>query len=336
MRILVAEDDSTNAFLLRKTLEGDDHEVTVAADGLEALRALGESRFDALVTDWMMPELDGMGLIARVRAEFDEPPAILVVTALTSDEARRHALEVGADDYLSKPFDPQRMLTRVRQCIRRNQSPPPAPPDLLEESIDPVLGETVGVGLAASTGGPESYRALVSGLDPSLSVAWFAVQHGPEWMVETLVDALRDRSRLAVRLARDGETIRPHRLYVCPGDHHMRVDEAGSTLRVDQGPPVNHARPSADPLFQSLARAYGERAMGVVLSGMGRDAVAGARAIRQAGGRILVQDPDEAVAAGMPRTIARLGLADEILPLRRIAPRLSSAASRRLPDPVSS
>lgn len=321
MKILIAEDDATSALLLTKTLESDGYDVVSTGDGVQALAALRTQEFDAVLTDWMMPHMDGISLVRRVRAEFENPPPVLVITALNQGDARSHALDAGADDYLAKPYQPREILRRLSDCIRRaNQPMPAAAASTPARVVGPRrLPSHVAVGVASSTGGPEALREFVSSLDPDARTAYLLVQHGPEWMLETFTQRLQGLTDVDVVLATDGATVEPGKMYVCPGDRHMVVTGPTPTIRLNDDPPENFVRPAADPLFRSLASVYGRRAVGVVLTGMGRDGSLGAQQLHAAGGRVVAQDPMTAVVASMPRSAIGLGIVDEIVALKDMA-----------------
>ena len=318
MKILIAEDDPTSAMLLERTLESDGYKVVATLDGAQALAAIRRETFDALITDWMMPNMDGISLVRRVRAEFDVPPPILVVTALSSADAKLHALDAGADDYLAKPYQPHEILRRLRSCIDRARQP--APGATIDAS---TLGMTaarpadhVGVAIAASTGGPEALRMVVPELTPGAGAAYFLVLHGPAWMLETFAERLVGLSKLNVCLAEDHAPIALDTLYVCPGEVHLVVE--GNELRLSHEPAENFVRPAADPLFRSVAASYGRNAIAVVMTGMGRDGSLGAQYVHHAGGHVLVQDPTTATAASMPRTTLGMGCVDKIFRLEEL------------------
>ena len=311
MKILIAEDDPTSALLLRKTLESEGYDVVVTTDGVEALEAVRRQEFAAILTDWMMPNMDGISLVRRVRAELESPPPLLVVTALSSNDARNHALEAGADDYLAKPYEPREILRRLSNCIDRARQP--APEKAVAASPgqpDGFTADHVGVAIAASTGGPEALRSVLPSLAPGPEASFFLVLHGPGWMLETFAERAQALTSLDVRIAADRETVETGKVYISPGDVHLQVD--GPILRLVNDPPENFVRPAADPLFRSIARTYGRRGVAVVMTGMGRDGSLGAQFVHHAGGRVLVQDPVTAVAASMPRTTVGMGIVDHI------------------------
>lgn len=318
MKILIAEDDPTSAMLLKRTLESDGFTVVATTDGTQALDAIRREVFDALITDWMMPNMDGISLVRRVRAELESPPPILVVTALSSDDAKTHALHAGADDYLAKPYQPREILRRLRNCIERAKQPAPGrrfdPSAVKKVSARP--NDHVGVAIGASTGGPEALRLVVPALRPDLRAAYFLVLHGPIWMLETFTERLMEISELDVCLAEDQQPIQVGKLYVCPGEVHLVVD--GAKMRLSNEPAENFVRPAVDPLFRSLAASYGKHSLAVVMTGMGRDGSLGAQHVYHAGGRVLVQDPTTAVAASMPRTTLGMGCVHQILRLEEL------------------
>lgn len=318
MKILIAEDDPTSAKLLARTLESDGYTVVVTVDGALALEAMRHRTFEALITDWMMPNMDGISLVRRVRAELDAPPPILVVTALSSADAKSHALDAGADDYLAKPYEPREILRRLRNCIDRARQPVPRvdfdPKSLEQAPLRPA--EHVGVAIAASTGGPEALRTVIPALQPGVRAAYFLVLHGPAWMLETFSERLLGISKLKVRMAADHTVIETDTVYVCPGEVHLKVE--GFELRLSHEPAENFVRPAADPLFRSVAANYGRNGVAVVMTGMGRDGSLGAQHVHHAGGRVLVQDPTTAIAASMPRTTLGMGCVDQIFRLEEL------------------
>ena len=339
MRILIAEDDPTSALLLTKALQADGYEVQSTADGVQALTALRSHKFDAIITDWMMPNMDGISLIRRIRTEFDAPPPILMLTALSSDDARRHALDAGADDYLAKPYVPQRILQRLRDCIGRAKQPAPRVTSTKTVAVTrpQALPNHVGVGIGASTGGPEALRELLPKLEVSHDVAYFLVLHGPDWMLETFCDRASELTKLRMVLATDGERVEPGTVYLCPGDRHLKISPHGPSLLLTNEPPENFVRPAVDPLFRSMAAVYGPKTVAVVLTGMGRDASLGAQQVRAVGGRVLAQDPVTAVAASMPRTAISLGVVDGIAKIGDMGAeiaRVAGAVSGRVPADV--
>jgi two-component system chemotaxis response regulator CheB len=189
-------------------------------------------------------------------------------------------------------------------------------------------GFEVGV-VGASAGGVEALLTLVRELPEDFAAALFVVLHVPPTGTSVLPRILTRAGRLDAAHAVDGEAIEPGRIYVAPPDCHLLIDPGA--LRVSRGPRENGHRPAIDPLFRTAARAYGTAVAAIVLSGTMDDGAAGLKAVQEAGGITLVQDPSEALYPGMPRNAIELTKPDHVLPVRELARTLGELA--RLPTP---
>jgi len=168
--------------------------------------------------------------------------------------------------------------------------------------------------MAASTGGPAALLALVPRLSADFAAAVLIVQHMPAPYTSAFADELAGRCAVKVREAVHGEWIERGVVYVCPGSHHLTLAPAGRIV-LHASPTRDSECPSADLAMMSMARRVGARSIGVILTGMGRDGAAGARAIRRAGGLIIAQDEATSVVFGMPRAAAEAGVVNAVLPL---------------------
>ncbi len=177
------------------------------------------------------------------------------------------------------------------------------------------------VAIGISTGGPNALPVLLSALPADFPVPIVIVQHMPPVFTQRLAERLNAKCAIEVVEAAAGEPLRPGRVSLAPGDFHLVVATVGSGVRfeLNQGPQENSCRPSVDPLFRSIAIAYGARALGVVMTGMGRDGLQGCEALRAMGGHIITQDEATSVVWGMPGSVVRAGLADAVLPLEGLA-----------------
>ena len=180
----------------------------------------------------------------------------------------------------------------------------------------------LGLAIGASTGGPKALLTLVAGLTLPVPAFIFLVQHIHPKFTRILGRRLGDVSSVPILEAEDGAVIQPGRLYLAPGGRHLTVERVGAAAyrtRLTEDPARHGVRPSVDTLFTSVAEAFGPRAVGVVLTGMGRDGLAGARAIKARGGVVLAESAETAVVYGMPRALAEAAVADRMVPIDEMA-----------------
>jgi two-component system chemotaxis response regulator CheB len=350
IRVLVV-DDSVVARRSIADLIGREPELEVvgtAASGKLAIGKLRQHAIDVVTLDVEMPDEDGLQTLDAIRREWPRLP-VLMCSGLTERGAAAtlDALSRGASDYVAKPSSVERgslalaffttELTGKLKTLGRQVRPVerivrPAPLGLLQRSPAPspeVRAEVVAIGV--STGGPNALAAMIPLLPPRLAAPVLIVQHMPPIFTRMLAERLAGLAGRPAREARDGELLEDGVVYLAPGDYHMRVtrDLGRRALHLDQRPPENSCRPAVDPLFESVAEHYGPAALGVVLTGMGKDGLRGCERIRAAGGRVLAQDEASSVVWGMPGYVTTAGLADEVLSLSEIA----GAISRRVRGP---
>lgn len=323
MKVLIADDNPTIRLILRKILKTRGYTIAEARDGAEAVKTLQTDHFDALLTDWMMPNVDGVELIAWVRIHITPAPFIMMITALAIEQAQERALSAGADAYVTKPFNTGDVLRQMDEGLLLHRQGRKTG-SILARGTSPHRPSFTGVGIAASTGGPSTLLKFFSGVSMTDSAAFFVVLHGPGWLMPSFVQRLQAVTPLTVVLAENRMNSLPGKIFVAPGDVHMVVDPATLDIVLVDDPPENYCRPSADPLFRSIARAFGSRSIGAVFTGMGRDGSIGAGYIGAAGGLVLAQDPSTAVMGSMPRSIIELGVARIVLPVEQIAETLNA------------
>lgn len=306
MKILIAEDEATSAFLLNIVVQSAGHQARVTTTGKEAYKAFLSEDFDAVITDWMMPELDGIELVKKIRAHARPTPLIIMVSALSDPADRQRALLAGVDGYVDKPIAKKALVELLESCFKQRSIPLP-----IRKKVTFTKNRTpapaVAVGIAASTGGPPVLAELVSKLPTDMGATFFITQHGPDWTLKALVDSLQFNTAMPVHLAKHGMKLSPNAIYLAPGSHHLMITKS-FVVRLSEQETCVGLIPAADPMFSSIAEAYGEQSIGVVLTGLGRDGSVGGQSIFDAGGRMIAQNPKEAVAPFMPEALIKLGL----------------------------
>jgi two-component system chemotaxis response regulator CheB len=355
IRVLVADDSVVARRSIAKALEGEpDFEVTTTASGAQALVRLETHGADVVMLDIEMPEPDGLETLRRIRAKSTALPVIMCSTATHRGAAATvEALSAGATDYVTKPTtaaNHAEAITEIRgELVRkiravvaasarstrsgadRTTSMAPEAPQRTTNTRPGVRPDVLAIG--CSTGGPNALIDVWRGLPRAFPTPILLVQHMPPVFTRMLAERLTALGGVPVSEATDGEALAPGHAQIAPGGLHMEVEKSGEQVcvRVHDGPPENSCRPAADVLFRSVARVYGGGVLGLVLTGMGQDALTGSRAIVEAGGAVIVQDEATSVVWGMPGFVARAGLARDVLPLSQIAPAVLRAFHLRPP-----
>ena len=339
--VLVVDDSAFMRKLVTELIEGSGEfrVIGTARHGIDALLKVQALEPDIVTLDIEMPELDGLGALERIMRESPRPVVMLTAASGAGDEMALRALERGAVEFVRKPSGPisldlatirDELLVALRAAAQVNLAGVhDSALTSTQEHASPYAAGTSArfvIAIAASTGGPRALAELVPALPAQLDASVLIVQHMPPGFTKTLAERLDSLSALTVREAAHGEIIAPGHVYIAPGGMHMRVQSVARArvIMLDDAPPVWGVRPSADPLFRSVAESAGAAAIGVVLTGMGRDGAAGLRAIRDAGGAGIAQDRDSSIIFGMPQAAAAAGGATMVLPLASIAPTLAT------------
>jgi two-component system chemotaxis response regulator CheB len=286
-----------------------------ARDGHDALEKIHALDPDLVTLDVEMPVVDGLAALGYIMSEVPRPVVMLSAFDVRGDvDLTIRALELGAVDFVSKPRDSRADLDRVKErlhealraaaTVNLGAAPMLARPlRALRRAGPATVGAQAVVAIAASTGGPRALTEVLPALPANLDAAVIVVQHMPTGFTGGFARRLDDLCALPVSEVAHGEPLRANHIYLAPGGKHVRVVAAGgpAVFALDEGAPMHGVRPAADPLFLSVAELFGAQAVGVVLTGMGRDGAAGLAAIRAAGGSAVVQDEQTSTIYGMPR-----------------------------------
>lgn len=335
-RVLIVDDSVVIRQFLSEQLgnEPDIEVVGVAANGRIALAKLAHLSVDVIILDVEMPELDGLGTLRELRRR-PASPRVIMFSAHTTEQAKTtvDALALGAEDCVAKPSnlggshaaqkatilglaERIRLLTMPKKTGER--APVSSEPKIQVTVPNANLKRRVDiVAIGASTGGPNALCQIFSRLPAFFPAPIVIVQHMPASFTKHFAERLTRESNIPVEEGEEGIALLPGRAWVAPGGRHMvvRRDGAGFRLHLHDEPPVWSCRPAVDVLFESVAAAFLNHALAVVMTGMGEDGRLGAMAIRNAGGSVIIQDEKSSVVWGMAGAVANAGIADAILPL---------------------
>jgi two-component system chemotaxis response regulator CheB len=343
IRLLLVEDSPVALAILQRILkDAPDMEVVgVARHGREAMALIPEVRPTMICTDLHMPQMDGLELTKAVMAEY--PCPVLVISASVQDEDTQNVfklLEAGALDIFPKPRTglaaeyerlKNELLTKIRVLSgvsvftqhRRGATPIQKPTPIVAKAKPPATNIDIRapriVGIGSSTGGPQALLSIFQQLPKTFPVPILCVQHISEGFLQGLVDWLDSKSALRFTIATAGETPQPGVVYFPPERHHLELD-IGGRLKLSRTPPVAGHCPSVTVLFKAIANYYRRSAVGILLTGMGRDGADGMQALAQAGSLTIAQDEATSVVFGMPKEAIALGAVQEILAVQNIAP----------------
>jgi len=340
IKVLCVDDSALIRDLLSEIIgsQPDMEVVAVASDPIMARDLIKQHNPDVLTLDVEMPRMDGLDFLERLMRL--RPMPVLMVSSLTQagSEVTLRALELGALDFVAKPSIgirrgmmsyTEEIAEKIRAAAhsRPRQTPhkPAAAPARLKA---PMISSEKLLIIGASTGGTEAIRQVLEPL-PASSPGILITQHMPGGFTRSFAERLNRLSQIAVKEAQEGERVLPGHAYIAPGDQHLKLGRSGANyvVRLDDGPPVNRHRPSVDVLFHSAAQQAGRNAIGVILTGMGKDGAAGLLEMRQAGAPTIAQDEASCVVFGMPREAIALGGACEVMALEEIPARMMALAA---------
>ena len=334
IRVLVVDDSAFARKVVRESLRACDQIeiVGTARDGIDALEKIAALAPDVITLDLVMPNLDGLGVLAALSPE-QRRRVVVVSMAEGESDIGVSALAYGVFDLVHKPTAlavaglediAAELVSKVLLAAAQPQNRPRIGSD--EVAALPQASSDQVVLIGTSTGGPQALTKLLTALPSGFPAPIAMVLHIPEGYTGPLSERLNAECAIEVREASEGLALRPGLAILAKGGLHLMIVGSGDEPRVhlsSVGWSAPH-RPSVDVLFESAARTVGRRALGVVLTGMGSDGLAGARAIVEAGGRVLTETEDSCIVYGMPRVVKEAGLSTAEAPIEKMAAEIIS------------
>lgn len=351
IKILIVDDSA----FMRKSLSimlSSDPEIEIigtARDGLEGYEMALKLKPDLITLDIEMPRMDGLTALGKIMKEC--PTSVLMVSSLTTEgaEATIKALELGAVDFIPKEMSyvsvnivkiKEDLIRKVKVIVKErvlrsrlsrirtiSGRQPEQKPVISKMGVIPKAGFK-SIALGISTGGPLSLQKVIPLLELNVNIPMFIVQHMPPKFTKSLADRLNSLSKLSVKEAEDGETVKNGVVYIAPGGYHMKiVKSAGGvvSIKITEQPSDTLHRPSVDIMMSSVVEVYGKYTLGVIMTGMGKDGLEGIKKLKDIGGYSIAQDEDSCVVYGMPKAIVDANLADVVSPLDKIAGYINKA-----------
>lgn len=334
MNVLIVDDSVVYRSKIKAALNGIEgiEVVGAASNGKIALEMIEQKQVDVMTLDMEMPVLNGLETLRALRERGSKVKVIVFSSSTRSgSEATLDALSAGAKDFVAKPSGSGDFTTAAEDLIRADllpklkqfmtRTPMQSQPRIFQ--ADPVAKTAYprkelisfspsAVVIASSTGGPAAHDVLFKGLSGKLRCPVFIAQHMPPVFTASFAKRIASHSGLPCKEAQHLDVVK-NEIYVAPGDYHLSLGltDGRLTTLLDQSPQRNSVRPAADYLFESAAKIFGQKTMGIVLTGMGEDGLDGSRAVKDAGGGIMIQNRASCVVFGMPGAVFSAGAFDE-------------------------
>ncbi|MNJ92822.1 Chemotaxis response regulator protein-glutamate methylesterase [compost metagenome] len=336
IRVLIVDDSAVIRKLLEKIFSScaDIEVVGTASDPYIARDKLVALKPDVMTLDVEMPRMDGISFLEKVMQHFPTRTIIFSSLAKTGSETYLRALEAGAIEIMEKPSIDvsqsleslgKEIIEKVKIVAKARINPiakvatPGAPVQKIKHT---ALARTTHqlIAVASSTGGTEALKVFLSGM-PADIPGTLVVQHMPPGFTKSFADNLNAMFPFEVKEAQEGDQVVPGRVLIAPGNYHMEIQRSGAFyyVKLHQGPALHSVRPAADYLMKSVAKYVGKNALGVVLTGMGKDGAEGLLEMKNAGAYTVAQNEETCVVYGMPAAAVALGAADKVLALDKIA-----------------
>lgn len=329
IKLLVVDDSAFMRRIITDIVgEIDGIEVAgIARNGMDALDIIPKLQPDIITLDIEMPKLNGIDTLKEIKKKYKTP--VIMLSSLTGTDTTIEALQLGAEDFIEKPKDLNSDFNNFKselelkiksvacedtKCSILKERKVSTKPIERPKDVDSVV-------IAASTGGPKALVYLISQLPKDINIPIFIVQHMPKGFTKSFAARLDNESQVKVVEASHGMEIQRGVVYLAPGDYHMIIEN--NKIKLDSGKKLHGVRPAADLLFESATKYYGNKLLGIVLTGMGRDGAEGMVSIKKAGGYNIVQNEESSVVYGMPGSAVEKGVVHEIMSLEDISTSLN-------------
>ncbi len=329
IKVLIVDDSALARNILSRELSRhpDIEIVGTAPDPYIARDKIVKLKPDILTLDIEMPRMDGLAFLKKLMHYYPLP--VIIVSSLAEKGSRiaLDALDAGAVEIMCKPSSSYSvgdmalcLADKIRAAVAAKLNKPRAPVikvEALKKSSDRIAV------IGASTGGTKALETILTAL-PKNSPPIVITQHMPEGFTKSFAERLNNLCEIEVKEAEDGDAVRPGRALIAPGNFHMLLIQAhgGRCVQIKDGPLISRHKPSVNVLFKSTARSAGSKAIGVMLTGMGKDGAEGMKEMHDCGAVNIAQDENTCVVFGMPKAAIELGAVDYIVPLEHIAAKL--------------
>ncbi len=352
IKVLIIDDSALIRSILKEVINSypDMEAIGAAANPMQARDMMRTLNPDVLTLDIEMPEMDGLTFLEKLMRL--RPMPVLMISSLTErgSEATLRALELGAVDFLAKPklgisegmreyaddiAEKIRVAFLSKARLATRITPSTVSPDTLPKLGNRITSTEKIIILGASTGGTEAIKEFLIRL-PADAPGILITQHMPEAFTKTFAARLDSLCKIKVVEAQGNERVLPGHAFIAPGHSHLMLKRSGANYMTElsQAPPVNHHRPSVEVLFRSAARNAGRNALGVMLTGMGKDGANAMLEMRQAGAYNFAQNEETCVVFGMPKEAIAVGAVDEIVPIldmaQRVLNKLAQSGARHI------
>jgi len=339
IRLMIVDDSMIARAVLSRMIESDGafEIAAVAGTAEDAIDALHAVKVDIVLLDLEMPGAGGLKLIPEI-LKAAKGARVMIVSSL-ADEGKEHtvaALALGAVDAMPKPgtgrFNgrfAEVLLAKLKAIGHADDEPPIAEPIKLQGfgPLRAMPADPIGIlAIGASTGGIHALATLFQALPHRIHVPILVTQHLPAPFMPVFARQLGIAARREAVVAENGTRLAPDRIVIAPGDAHLTIEQSGGghVVKLVRGSSASGCMPSVDPMFASVGAEFGERAVGAILTGMGRDGVEGARRLVACGGSVLAQDEASCAVWGMPRAVIEAGLACAVMPPEKMGRRIAS------------